>query len=368
MPEAKAATAAPDIPLAEEARKEPWRFDWFGMMRWLEARNPSFPRFGTAIRPAHEVVRISQKPSLSFASATLSAFGRTAHGYTYIEQMAFGLYGPNGPMPTYFTEFVRESCEYNADPALQGFLDIFHHRFALLFYRAWAGVQAAASLDRGDQQDYFSRYTGSLIGYGELFFNKCDSVPDHARRYMAGHLARLTRNPEGLVAILRTFFVCPFHIQEWMPRWLKLREKDCTRLGDEVRASRLGRGAICGTTVLDRQHGFRIHIGSLSFDKYRAFLPGQAHFRQLRDWVRSYVGVEFSWDAQLVLRHDEIPSLRLGAATGMLGWTTWLGRSAAGKDRSDLVLKVERRMAGVADSQDKVDIHGCDAAVSVSDE
>jgi type VI secretion system protein ImpH len=336
-----------DIPFAEEAHKEPWRFDWFGTMRWLEARNPSFPRFGTAERPAHEVVRVSQKPSLNFAPSTLNGFARTPQGTTRIEQAAFGLYGPNGPMPLHFTEFARERSEYDNDHALQGFLDIFHHRFALLFYRAWASVQAAPSLDRREK-DHFSRYAGSLIGYGEPFFDKCDSIPDHARRYVAGHLVRLTRNPEGLVAILRNFFGCSFRIQEWMPRWLKLREEDCTRLGNEVATNRLGCGAICGMSALDRQYGFRIHIGPLPFDRYLTFLPGQKHFRQLRDWVRNYVGIELSWDVRLILRHDEIPSLRLGAATGMLGWTTWLGRLAAGEDRGDLVLAGEKPESPVA--------------------
>jgi len=347
MPEARSATAAPDIPFAKEAEKEPWRFDWFGAMRWLEARNPSFPRFGTAQRPAHEVVRISQRPSLSFAQSTLGGWSRTSQGYTRIEQMAFGLYGPNGPMPLHFTEYARERYEYDGDSVLQGFLDIFHHRFGLLFYRAWAGVQPAPSLDRREK-DHFSRYVGSLIGYGESFFDENDSIPDHARRYMAGPLVRLTRNPEGLSEILRNFFACPFRIQEWMPRWLKLREEDCTRLGNEENASRLGGGAICGTSVLDRQHGFRVHVGPLTFAKYRAFLPGQTRFYQLRDWVRNYVGYEFSWDIRLVLRHDEIPSLRLGADTGMLGWTTWLGRLAPGEDRGDLILEGEKPEASIA--------------------
>jgi type VI secretion system protein ImpH len=347
MPETRSADTAPTIPFAEEAHKEPWRFDWFGIMRWLEARNPSFPRFGTAERPAHEVVRISQKPSLGFAPATLNGFGRTAQGHAYIEQMAFGLYGPNGPMPLHFTEYARERYEYDGDSVLQGFLDVFHHRFALLFYRAWADVQAAPSLDRREK-DHFSRYTGSLIGYGEPFFDESDSIPGHARRYMAGHLVRLTRNPEGLGAILRGFFDGPFRIQEWMPHWLKLREEDCTRLGNEEVASRLGCGAVCGTSVLDRQHGFRVHVGPLTFDGYRAFLPGRTRFRQLRDWVRHYVSFEFSWDTRLILRHDEIPPLRLGADTGMLGWTTWLGQSAAGEDRGDLVLEGERRENPVA--------------------
>lgn len=345
MPEAENSPDKADLPFAGEVRKEPWRFDWFGIMRWLEAKNPAFPRFGRAMRPAHEVVRISQKPSLSFAPAALSGFGRTAQGYSYIEQIPFGLYGSNGPMPLYFTEFARERCEYDADSALQGFLDIFHHRFALLFYRAWADAQAAPSLDRQGslEEDHFSRYVGSLIGYGEpLFDGERDTVPAHAKRYMAGHLVRLTRNPEGLGAILRGFFSCPFRIQEWMPRWLKLRERDCTRLGNEAVACFLGGGAVCGTSILDRQHGFRIYVGPLSFDEYRAFLPGQRRFRQLRDWVRNYVGIEFSWDIKLIMRHDEVPALRLGAEMGMLGWTAWLGRSSNFENRGDLVLEGER--------------------------
>ena len=347
MPESARATAAPYIPFGEEVSREPWRFDWFGIMRWLEARNPSFPRFGTAARPAHEFVRVSQKASLNFAPSTLSDFGRTAQGHIRIEQMAFGLYGPNGPMPIHFTEYVRERCEYDDDPVLQGFLDIFHHRFALLFYRAWASVQAAPSLDRREK-DHFSRYTGSLIGYGESFFDENDSIPSHARRYMAGRLVRLTRNPEGLSAILQGFFGCPFRIQEWMPRWLKLREEDCTRIGDEAASNRLGSGAICGTSVLDRQHGLRVHVGPLTFDEYRAFLPGRVRFRQLRDWVRNYTGFEFSWDARLILRHDGIPRLCLGAKTGMLGWTSWLGRLTALDDRGDLILEGERPESPVA--------------------
>jgi len=340
MLEARSA-ARGEIPFVEKVCQEPWRFDWFGIMRWLEAYNASLPRFGTASRPAHEIVRISQKPSLGFAPATLSNFSRIAQGRIRIAQMSFGLYGANGPMPLHFTEYAKEQSDYNSDPALQGFLDIFHHRFSLLFYRAWAGVQAAPSLDRRDK-DHFSRYTGSLIGYGEQFFDTCDSVPGHARRYMAGHLVRLTRNSEGLAAILRGFFGCPCRIQEWMPQWLNLMEKDCTRLGDEIIANRLGRGAICGTSILDRQRKFRIHIGPLSFDEYRAFLPGQIRFRQMRDWVRNYVGVEFSWDARLVLRHNDVSPLRLGTATSMLGWTSWLGRSAAGENRGDLILEGER--------------------------
>ncbi|MDR3213157.1 MAG: type VI secretion system baseplate subunit TssG [Azoarcus sp.] len=340
MPENKGVVP---LPFDAELRAEPWRFGWFEVMRWLEARHPDLPRFGAARHPGDEIVRIGQKPSLNFAPAELAGFGNDGHGHVRIEQMAFGLFGPHGPMPLHFTEFTRERAEYDDDHAPQAFLDIFHHRFALLFYRAWADVQATTSLDRLED-DRFSRYVGSLIGYGEPFFAGRDSVPDHAKRYMAGHLARLTRNPEGLVSILRQFFGCLFRIQEWMPQRLRIDEKDRTFLGAELAASQLGRGAICGVSVLDRQHRFRIHIGPLKFAEYLAFLPGNRFYRQLRDWVRNYVSIEFSWDVRLVLRQDEIPTLRLGVAAGapMLGWTTWLGRTKTGEDRGDLVLEGER--------------------------
>ncbi|MDR1462976.1 MAG: type VI secretion system baseplate subunit TssG [Azoarcus sp.] len=340
----RAIAASINAPFDAELRKEPWRFSWFEVMRWLEARNPGYPRFGTALHPRDEIVRISQTTSLNFAPAELTGFGGDGHGRVRIEQAAFGLLGPNGPMPMHFTEFTRERGEYDDDYALQAFLDVFHHRFALMFYRAWARTQATVSLDRPGE-DHFSRYANSLIGYGEPAFANGDDIPDHSKRYMSAHLVRLTRNPEGLTSILRAFFACPFRIQEWMPQWLRLDEKDLTFLGLETNASRLGRGAVCGASAFDRQHRFRIHAGPLKLAEYMAFLPGNRFFRQLRDWVRNYVSYEFSWDIRLILRHDEVPAARLGAATCMLGWTSWLGQQTASEDRGDLVLEGER--AGV---------------------
>ncbi|MDR2032596.1 MAG: type VI secretion system baseplate subunit TssG [Azoarcus sp.] len=116
-------------------------------------------------------------------------------------------------------------------------------------------------------------------------------------------------------------------MEEWMPHWLQLAEENRTVLGVRSAAGQLGRGA----SVPDRPHRFRIHAGSLRLADYMAFLPGSERLRQLRDWVCNYVGYEFSWDVRLVLRHDEFPPLRLGAATGRLGGD--LARTAARQRR-----------------------------------
>ncbi len=332
--------AAMVVPFEADLKTRPWRYDWFNLMRWLDAHNPQYPRFGTAVRPGDETIRIGQKPSLTFAPATVSRFDVDEHGRTRLEQLSFGLYGPNGPMPLHLTELVRIRTEHEQDGAQRAFSDIFHHRFAMLFYRAWASAQSTVSLDRADG-DRFTEYVASLIGYGEPSLRGRDAVPDHAKFFAAGHLTRTTRNPEGLTSILTAYFRCAFRIEEWVWQWLPLAPEDQTVLGRESVTASLGKGAICGASVPDRQHRFRLHAGPMGLRDYESFLPGAARHDQLRDWVRNYVGYEFAWDVRLILRRDEVPEIRLGG-TARLGWTSWLGSRQTDEDWGDFVLDCER--------------------------
>lgn len=334
-------TLRPAVRIAarEQLQETPWVFDWFALMRRIEAHNRGYPRLGVAVHPQDEPVRVGQAPTLSFASASLSSAAFDAQGRFTIQQLGFGLYGPNGALPLHITEYVRERIAYDDDHAQAAFSDIFHHRFAMLFYRAWASAQPTNSLDRPDD-DTFSNYVGSLSGYGEASMHAQDRVPDHAKRYFSGHLVRLTRNPEGLRSILQSYFDCEFHVQEWLPQWLNMEPHEQTQLGQQVAAAQLGMGAVCGASVLDRQHKFRLHAGPMDLKHYEDFLPKARHFGVLRDWVRNYIGYEFSWDLRLVLRHQEVPPLMLGSGV-RLGWTTWLGQLSEAKDRGDLVLQPE---------------------------
>ena len=70
---------------------------------------------------------------------------------------------PNGPLPIHFTEYARERLRMPDDPTLSRFLDLFHHRFLALFYRAWAQAQPHVNRDRPDD-DRFTVYIGSFIG------------------------------------------------------------------------------------------------------------------------------------------------------------------------------------------------------------
>jgi len=331
------------IPLQTLLAERPWEVDWFNALRWFEAKNPQAPRLGRAMRARDEVLRVSQPPALHFAPAALARYEPNVHGRPQLAQLGFGLFGPNGPLPLHLTEYVHNAVNIDKDAGLQAFFDIFQHRAALLFYRAWSSAQAAASLDRpGD--DVFSRYIGCLTGYGEVDRQvdqrKPDSVPALARHYMAGHLVRLTRNPEGLSATLSHFFGAIFRIEEWVMNWLELSPEDRSTLGGYSDASRLGVGAVCGAAVPDRLHRFRLHAGPLGRATYERLLPGGDWHTLLRDWVRNYCGFELAWDMRLILRADQVPAAQLGG-TSRLGWTSWLGGELQGQDRGDLILDVE---------------------------
>ena len=186
----------------------PWSFDFFQALRRIEGVSTDRPRLGKAVRPADEPVRLSQEISVAFAPSTLSAFEQQANGLPpRLEQRFFGLLAPNGPLPLHLTEYARERIRDGGDWTLARFLDLFHHRMALLFYRAWAESRPTVQHDR-PAEDQFAVYVGSLAGYGSPARRGRDTVPDHAKLHFVGHLARNARKPRGSPRSLKATSVC----------------------------------------------------------------------------------------------------------------------------------------------------------------
>jgi type VI secretion system protein ImpH len=334
--------------LAELAR-EPYRYDFYQTMRRLECLYDHKPRWGAALRPVDEPVRLGQDPDLAFAPSPLASleFGRDG-APPRLQVRLFGLLGPNGPLPIHITEYVRHRLRHAGDPTLSRFLDLLHHRFLALFYRAWAQAQPHVNRDR-PSQDHYSMYVGAFVGVAPPPLRDRDSVPDLARLFHAGALVRQVRSAEGLASIIHQFFRVPVRIEEFVGHWLFLATEERSYLR-RVGAS-LGLGAVLGARVWDHQGKFRIHLGPLTLAQYEGFLPatpadqkgvrgGGALLRKLVDWVRFYLCFELDWDVRLNLKREEVPALKLGVS-GQLGWTTWLGARTAASDADDLCLDGE---------------------------
>ena len=323
--------------LAAQLHAEPHAFGFYAVMRLLEAMHPDRPRFGHSTRPAQDVLRLAQEPSVTHTPAQLAGYEPGADGRPdRLLVHFFGLFGTDGPLPLHLTEYARNRRRNHNDPTFQRFADLFHHRAISLFYRAWADVRPTVSFDR-PATDRFGHYVGALIGLSTPGLRDRDAMPDLTKLHFAGHFAGQTRHGEGLAAILSAFFTMPVRVEGFIGAWLSLPASDYTRLSGGAVTVALGSTALVGGRVWSRQHKFRIVFGPLSLADYERLLPGGLSFHRLVPIVRNYAGDVLIWDVNLILRRAEIPAIRLGRQ-GRLGWTTWLMPRPSEADAADLFL------------------------------
>lgn len=340
-----------------EISQFPHRQELFQLLRRIASAHPHLPKFGQALRPADEPLRITQEATLTFAPSAVSAVQCAPGAVPRLMQRVFGLLGPNGPLPIHLTEQARERQMHHADPTLLRFLDMLTHRFAMQFYAAWAQAQPVVSLDRpGDT--LHRAIVGSLFGLGNAAQFARDALGDYPKLYFAGRLSRSVRDAEGLQAWISSQFKVPVQIEPWSGHWMVLEPTDRSRLSRHG-ALGLGRGVALGSRVWDVQHKFRIVIGALDWKQYAEFVPGGSALGVLLALVRQYVGFEFEWDVRVILRREQVPPLqlssdprRIDARIGALGQSAWLRSSQRPQDAGDYVVNVENTIAarcGAAD-------------------
>jgi type VI secretion system protein ImpH len=336
--------------LVNQFEQTPFAFDFFRAIRLLEAQHPTSTRVGTSLDLREDPIRFGQSPSLAFAPSALEAF-RRGQGDRPGKMLVrfFGLFGPNGPLPSHITEYAHERQLQAHDNTFVEFCNVFHHRLLSLFYRAWAVNQKSVDFDRAGQiTQQFSRtenwtgprfplYIGSFFGLGMPSVRDRDEISDLAKLFYSGRLTCQTRNAEGLGAIVQDYFGMPTQIQTFMGHWLELPPANLCKMGDSPASGSLGVTTIIGSRFWDCQLKFRIRLGPMSFSDLQRLLPVGESFRRLKCWVMNYVAEEFFWDVQLVLKAAEVPQISLGQA-GLLGWTSWLKSIPFTRDVDDVVL------------------------------
>ena len=347
-----ATNGQPTNAVIEAISRQPQHFEFFWAVRLLQAQFPRLPRIGHSKLLQQDPIRFGQKPSLAFEAASIHSL--EPGDVPKLQLTSFGLFGPNGPMPTCMTEYALL-----AGSALAPFADVFHHRLISLFYRAWESAQKAADLDRARIQppaaeaagetdegsgekfseQRFARFISSLFGFGLASLHHAGVVPDNAKLYYSGQFVSQWRNAEGVEAILSDYFELPARVEQFVGRWIDVPEENFTRLGQDSETAVLGQTAIAGRRFWDRRMNFRIHLGPMNLEDFLKFLPRQPSFDRLRAWVSDYVGQEFLWDLRLILKQDQVPPISLGGV-GQLGWITFLRTSEVpfGHDAGEVIL------------------------------
>lgn len=309
--------------LLQAVHDEPWAHDFYAVVRRIDALRPEAPRTGQALRPAQEALRFAQAPEMDFAPAPLARLhvrdGQAARLYVRF----FGLFGPQGPLPLHFTEYVRDRVHQHGDHAAAHFLDLFHHRLLSLFYAAWAQAQPVVQADR-PHDDRYRVWLGAAAG---LPASAPTGLPPGALAFQAGLQAARSRHPEALAKVLRQYFGVPVQVQPQVGQWLAIDGADRSCLG----RTQLGLDSHAGSRVWDRQYRFRLRLGPLSLAEHDGFLPGAPAWRALRAWVARLAGPALRWDLELTLHAAERPAPRLGRGGPRPGVTSWLARPVTGR-------------------------------------
>ncbi len=305
--------------------QEPWRFDFFTVLRTLERSRPDLPRIGDAAALREEYVRLGQDPYMEFPASTLSKFEPLDNQSARILTRFLGFLGPQGALPLAATEEAY-SWLLGQDDSFPRFLDIINHRFQQLFFRAWADARPVAQHDRPNE-DRFETYVGAPIGLGSPLFRNLDSVDDRAKLCFAGLLGVQAKSASSLSAFIRGHFNVEAEIVEFIGSRLLLDEADRSKLGSAL----LGRDTLVGASFYSVQDKIRIRVYVPDMKAYRRFLPEGDFCEPLADIVFFFIGDELDFDLELAIPAKSVEPVKLGRS-GDLGWTSWLAPDWAAAD------------------------------------
>ncbi len=306
-------------PFIEALRAEPWRHDFYAVLRRIERSFPERERIGDVAARRDEYLALGEQAYMDFPASTLAEADRDGQGRLRLFVKFLGLLGPQGALPLATTE---ESYHWQIarDDAFPRFLDIFNHRFLQLFFRAWADSRPIAQHDRADL-DRFVAYVGSMSGLGSKPYQNLDSVPDAEKLAHAGLTGAQAKSASRLRSLLTGLFAIEVEVEQFVGMWLAFDPADRTRLG--LGHCALGSNALVGASVYSVEDKFRLRIVARDMEQFDRFLPNGDRCEPLADAVFFYLGEQFEWDVELALPVGKVRPMQLGRF-GALGWSSWV--------------------------------------------
>jgi type VI secretion system protein ImpH len=302
-----------------QLKRTPEFFDFFAVLRSLEAMEGGKPRIGDSAAAREDIVTLGQNPFLAFPDSNISEAADGPGGRLRVLSRFLGLLGPQGALPLAITDEAHLYALSN-DVSFPRFLDIFNNRFLQLFFRAWADSRPIAHADR-PELDRFADYVGAQVGIGSAIFHRNDLVPDGLKRLHAGLAGAQAKSSSRLRSLVAGVFRATVEIEELVGSRLTLDAGDTSRMGRKH--ATLGHDLMLGASLYSVSDKFRIRIFTADMDEYRRFLPSDPKSEALADLVFFYIGEELEWDVELAIPAGKVEPVRLGKGA-RLGWTSWV--------------------------------------------
>jgi len=346
--------------LVKKIESEPWRFDFFQLVRLLERQahqsdehaKHSVGEFAPA---TSEPVQFKSNPHLNFEPAPINAVrkkegrqNRDANDQSSeqweLDVNFLGLNGSAGVLPFHYSELIIQRLRAK-DHGLKDFLDIFNHRTISLFYRSWQ--KHRPWLKHPGKNDPVSKYhvnwhqeilkglTG-LSNEQNASFNK----PQGAWLNYAGFGAARTCNPSMLKQAIHHHFGLSVRINQFKGQWEPMPQDVRTRLSDRKSNgmnNALGANALLGKRCWNAQNRFEIEIVDIEYDQFMKFSPGSHNLNALYELIKFKVGAELDFDLTLRVQESKLKTASFNAGSKpQLGWNSRLHN----QKQSDNIIKI----------------------------
>lgn len=249
-----------------------------------------------------------------------------------------GLLGSNGTLPIYYTELFARREMFERDQAPRAFLDIFLQRAVALFYESWRKHRLPVRFEDDRRNEYLPLIL-SVAGLGhkglrDRLRSREGGVADDTLAFFAGGLQHRPVSAAMLQRLLSQYFAAPVALEQFVGRWFTLPVDNQSSMG--LANMSLGRDAVMGERIWQRDLRLRLTIGPLNAMRFRRFLPGGAAALALRELLGLLTGTTLEYEVRLCLRAADVQGATLDAQTApRLGWDSFLVTQSEARDRAD---------------------------------
>ncbi|MCC6572576.1 MAG: type VI secretion system baseplate subunit TssG [Planctomycetes bacterium] len=312
-----------------DLEKNAHQYSFFQAVRLVQALFPDAARVGHQGPPEAEVLRFRPALDLNFATADLHSVGRMhseegAPPRYRVTTNFLGVYGPDSPLPAFYTEELMGQEE----GITRAFLDLFGHRLLSLFYRVWEKYRAIAQY-RADGADYFSSRLTTLLGLANT--PPGSAIKPQRLIAAAGLLGLQPHSAAALEGALKDMFEgVEFDVEGMTGGRVNVPHDQRNRLGAANCA--LSRDLTLGSRVFSADGAFSMNVGPVGLEDFMAFLPSGTKMAELREITDLFNPDALDYEVVLWLRAEETPPLTLSGKSAYLGWSSWLGKGKAGED------------------------------------
>lgn len=333
--------------LISELQEEPWRFEFFQLVRLLERQacsgeGRSRLPVGYFHLPRREALRFAGVPQLHFSAAPVSSVetdeqhadeSQYGQARRRVDVTFWGLIGATGVLPFHYSEQVLRQLRIK-DEALKDFLDLFVHRSLSLFYRAWSKHRPALAFEalrhQGERlsRDRFGDAMRGLIGLSQ----RKDAAFDRQEGIflnVSGLMARRVCSAGALQQAILQLFGLRVRVRSFTGNWQTLPEDVWSRIGAPAGLgcqNDLGGGAMLGQRAWATQNKFTVEVDHIDYPRFMDVVAGRRTRKALYDLIRMMAGPALEFDLSLKVQQRDLPVARLAGedTPGLLGWNTRL--------------------------------------------